>query len=376
MIFSSNYSYFGNFNLGNFFYGIRHPMKPIRLSILHELVLSYGIKNFVNFRYPGKCLKSKFYNFHFPFFVRETLDNKYYKKRSLNQPLDLFFSNTEVQDCPIFNGIMEYCQEYTESSLSAALELGRGKIKAAINWNGGLHHATAEKASGFCYTNDIVISILELLRVFSRVLYIDIDIHHGDGVEEAFYLSNRVFTLSFHHYKKKFFPESGNIDQKGISKGVNFSTNVPLKNGLSDKSFHYLYEPIVENIIHRFKPDVIVLQLGADSLAGDKLGVFELSFSGHSFCIKFLQKFNIPLLLLGGGGYTIRNVVRCWTLETFVTLKKKISRDLPYMNFWEFFEKSPNLKIKIHDNCDKNSKKELKNLKEKILNNIKKIKHI
>ena len=98
-----------------------------------------------------------------------------------------------------------------------------------INWAGGLHHAKKTEASGFCYVNDIVISILVLLKYFLRVLYIDIDVHHGDGVEEAFYCTNRVMTVSFHQYGDDFFPGSGNIDSLGEGNGKNYAINIPLK---------------------------------------------------------------------------------------------------------------------------------------------------
>ena len=101
-------------------------------------------------------------------------------------------------DCPIFSGMYTFCQQYAGASLSAARSLSNQSSDIAINWSGGLHHAKKFEASGFCYVNDIVLAILELLRVHARVLYIDIDIHHGDGVQEAFYATNRVLTVSFH----------------------------------------------------------------------------------------------------------------------------------------------------------------------------------
>ena len=113
------------------------------------------------------------------------------------------------EDCPVFDGLYEYCQTYTGGSLGGAARLNQGAADVVVNWAGGLHHAKKGEASGFCYTNDIVLAILELLKVHPRVLYVDIDIHHGDGVEEAFYLTNRVMTLSFHQSGNNFFPRTG-----------------------------------------------------------------------------------------------------------------------------------------------------------------------
>lgn len=102
------------------------------------------------------------------------------------------------EDCPVFDGLYQYCQISAGGSVSGAVRLNHNQADIAINWAGGLHHAKKSEASGFCYINDIVLGILELLKYHARVLYIDIDIHHGDGVEEAFYTTDRVMTVSFH----------------------------------------------------------------------------------------------------------------------------------------------------------------------------------
>ena len=110
------------------------------------------------------------------------------------------------EDCPIFDGLFDFCKLYTGGSVDGAVRLNHGLSDVAINWSGGLHHAKKAEASGFCYINDLVLAILELLKHHPRVVYIDIDIHHGDGVEEAFYLTDRVMTVSFHKHGDGFFP--------------------------------------------------------------------------------------------------------------------------------------------------------------------------
>jgi len=116
------------------------------------------------------------------------------------------------------------------------VRLNHGLSDICINWSGGLHHAKKSEASGFCYMNDIVLSILELLKYHARVLYIDIDIHHGDGVEEAFYTTDRVMTCSFHKYGD-FFPGTGDIEDIGDGNGKYYSVNFPLKDGIGDEDF-------------------------------------------------------------------------------------------------------------------------------------------
>jgi acetoin utilization deacetylase AcuC-like enzyme len=364
-------TYFGDFSVGDFFYGTNHPMKPFRLIMLQDLIWSYGIQNYLNLKYPKKFLKENFKNFHSSNFLDKLSDKKKFFENRFHKSIEKYLPDHILDDCPILSGLKEYCQRYSGASLSAALELNKNGIQNTINWSGGLHHGKIDSFSGFCYTNDIVLAILELLRNFRKILYIDIDVHHGDGVEEAFYLSKRVFTLSFHHFGRFFFPESGNISNRGIAEGKNYSMNIPFDEGLTDHSFEYISIPLISKVIENFNPSVIVLQSGADSLSRDKLGVFNLSILGHSSCINFLKKTGIPLLVLGGGGYIPENVVRCWTFETSLLINKNISNEIPYNNFWEYLGASRKLFFPISDRKEKNSKKELSKLKKKILQNIK-----
>jgi histone deacetylase 1/2 len=146
---------------------------------------------------------------------------------------------------------------------------------------------------------------------------VDIDIHHGDGVEEAFYTTDRVMTVSFHKFGD-YFPGTGDIRDVGHSKGKYYSLNVPLDDGIDDESYQSLFKPIMGKVMEVFNPGAVVLQCGADSLSGDRLGCFNLSIKGHAECVRFMRSFNVPLLLLGGGGYTIRNVARCWCYEVCI----------------------------------------------------------
>lgn len=154
------------------------------------------------------------------------------------------------EDCPLFDGLYEFCRIYTGASLQAATRLNHGLCDIAVNWAGGLHHAKKAEASGFCYINDIVLAILELLKRHARVLYIDIDIHHGDGVEEAFYLTDRVMTLSFHKYGDHFFPGTGALDDTGAKNGRFYSLNVPLQDGTDDATFRSLFRYALHSIVH------------------------------------------------------------------------------------------------------------------------------
>ena len=167
-------------------------------------------------------------------------------------------------DNPPFEGVFEFCsisaggsigtplssiwcaghhRSYSHPPLGAANRIASGSADIAINWAGGLHHAKKREASGFCYINDIVLGILELLRTYPRVLYIDIDCHHGDGVEEAFYTTDRVMTCSFHKFGE-YFPGTGTQEDRGRAKGKGYAVNVPLKDGITDESFRSVFEPV------------------------------------------------------------------------------------------------------------------------------------
>jgi acetoin utilization deacetylase AcuC-like enzyme len=175
------------------------------------------------------------------------------------------------------------------------------------------------------------------------VLYIDIDVHHGDGVQEAFYQSNRVMTISFHRYDGDFFPGTGALYEIGQNEGKYYTLNVPLHEHIDDASYLYVFQTTMTQVMESFKPQAVVLQCGADSLAGDRLGSFNLSIKGHGECVRFMKSFNVPLLVLGGGGYTIRNVARCWTYETSVLVDTELPNDLPFNEFLSHY--GPDFKL-------------------------------
>jgi len=170
---------------------------------------------------------------------------------------------------------------------------------------------------------------LELLQVYPRVLYLDIDVHHGDGVEEAFYLSNRCMTVSFHQYGEDFFPGTGGFNEDGEGDGKKYALNIPLKPGISDDAFYELFRDVMAGVMSKYRPHALVMQCGADSLCYDKLGQFNLSVRGHGRCLDYMLKFGIPTIMMGGGGYTIENVARCWAYETGVALGKDIDNNIP-----------------------------------------------
>ena len=141
-------------------------------------------------------------------------------------------------------------------------------------------------------------------------------------------------TLSFHKFgpgttdRVPFFPGTGDLTDTGAHAGQGYAINCPLRDGMDDASYEAIFKPVVGEIMKLYQPGAIVLQCGADSLSGDRLGCFNLSLHGHAECVKFVLQQKLPTLILGGGGYTIRNVARCWTLETAVVLGEEPSSEL------------------------------------------------
>eukprot|EP00210_Caulerpa_lentillifera_P006066 g5796.t1 len=237
-----------------------------------------------------------------------------------------------------------------------------------------MHHAKKAEASGFCYINDIVLAILELLKVHHRVLYVDIDVHHGDGVEEAFYLTDRVMTVSFHKHGD-FFPGTGALGDTGYNDGKYYAVNVPLKEGMDDDSYKYIFEPILTKVLQVYQPNAIVVCAGADSLAGDRIGCFNLSLEGHSNCLEFLSKYNAPMLVLGGGGYTLRNVSRCWTYETARLMGFDVPDEIPASGLtqYNYYMDTGKLRILTSNMRNANTKEDLEQVKQKILQNLSRV---
>nr|BAD17683.1 putative histone deacetylase HDAC3 [Oryza sativa Japonica Group]BAD25053.1 putative histone deacetylase HDAC3 [Oryza sativa Japonica Group] len=181
-------------------------------------------------------------------------------------------------------------------------------------------------------------------------------------------------TVSFHKFGD-YFPGTGDIRDIGYSEGKYYCLNVPLDDGIDDDSYQSIFKPIISKVMEMYRPGAVVLQCGADSLSGDRLGCFNLSGKGHAECVKFMRSFNVPLLLLGGGGYTIRNVARCWCYETGVALGEELREKLPYNEYYEYFGPEYSLYVAASNMENRNTNKQLEEIKCNILDNLSKLQH-
>jgi len=358
--------YFYDEQIGNYHYGANHPMRPHRVRLTHHLIVAYGMYKNMNVFRPKPATFKDFTAFHTDEYIT------FLKSVTpLNMVEENFRSVLEryniCEDCPVFDGLYDYCQAYTGGSLGGAARINEGATDIVINWAGGLHHAKKGEASGFCYTNDIVLAILELLKVHARVLYVDIDIHHGDGVEEAFYLTNRVMTLSFHQSGAGFFPRTGHANDSGGKCGAGYSLNFPLLAGMDDEAYRSSFQPVIAKVMEVYDPSVVVMCCGADSLSGDRVGLWNLSIKGHASVIEYIKSFNLPMLMLGGGGYTIRNVARCWCYETSRLLNQPISDQVPWHEHMDYYLPDYKLHVPVSNMSNENTQAALEASRRKIL---------
>ncbi|KAJ4299788.1 histone deacetylase [Kalmusia sp. IMI 367209] len=319
-------------------FGSSHPMKPWRLTLTKQLVLAYGLEYTMELYEPRPATFDELAIFHDREYL-SFLSGVTPQNAKPDDPAYLSFGfGGESNDCPVFDGLWNYVSIYSGASMNAAYNLLNKQSDIALNWSGGLHHAKKNLASGFCYINDIVLAIQLLLTQNQRVLYIDIDVHHGDGVEAAFESTDRVFTLSYHKFGidrngYPFFPGTGNINEMGptdpSNRGKGHSLNIPIDDGIDDEQYKWLFKTVTGAVIDKYNPTAIVLQSGADSLGGDRLGRFNLNIKAHGFCVETVKSYGRPLLLIGGGGYTPRNVARTWCHETAVCVGAELHNDLP-----------------------------------------------
>ena len=224
------------------------------------------------------------------------------------------FMGLGTPDCPIFRDMFDYPLLAAGATLTGARLIAQGDVGVAFNPSGGFHHAHASSAAGFCYINDIVMGCLALADQGMRVLAIDVDAHHCDGVQEAFYARRDVMTLSFHETGKMLFPGTGFEEEVGEGDGVGFTVNVPLPVGTDDRAYLRVFDAIALPLLKAYDPDVIVLELGMDSLAGDPLAHLHLTNNAFADVAERLLGAGKPILATGGGGYHVENTVRGWVL--------------------------------------------------------------
>jgi acetoin utilization protein AcuC len=208
-------------------------------------------------------------------------------------------------DCPIFKGLLEYAQIAAGATLTALRALFDRRLALAFNPAGGLHHAGRDKAEGFCYVNDIVVSLrwLKSQRPGIRICYVDVDAHHANGVQEAFYGDDDVLVISMHQTGRTIYPGTGSERETGEGKGLGYTINIPLEPKSDDDIFQRAVDEIIVPAVESYGPDLVVSQLGVDMLHSDPLTDLNMTNSSYAYAVKSCIALGRPLLALGGGGY-------------------------------------------------------------------------
>jgi acetoin utilization protein AcuC len=189
-----------------------------------------------------------------------------------------------------------------------------GEVRVAFSPSGGLHHAMRERAAGFCVFDDPAVVIHRLRQQVDRVVYIDIDAHHGDGVQALFYTDPSVMTISFHESGETLFPQTGFPHEIGEGPGRGYSVNVPFFPNTDDATYVRAFLEVVPPLMEAFRPDVIVAQLGCDSHFEDPLSHLSMTTRGFRELVRIIDSLCDRWVALGGGGYNIQTVPRAWTL--------------------------------------------------------------
>ncbi len=297
--------------LEKYHYPPEHPFNTIRARRTREILNSMGLLSGDGRREVApipveRVVLKKFHSARYLYALKRASDGHWDN--------EAFYMGIGTSDCPVFEGLYEYAVLACGATLVAAKLILAGEVDAAFNPSGGYHHAGPEKASGFCYINDVALACTVLAEAGKKVLYLDVDVHHGDGVAYAFYDRSDVMTISFHQDPRTLFPGTGFVDEIGTGAGKGYCVNVPLPIGTYDQAYMKAFEAIVPPLASAYKPDIIVFELGADALAGDPLANLRLTNNVYAEVVRHLLSFEKPILMTGGGGYNIENTVRAWAL--------------------------------------------------------------
>jgi len=303
-----------------------HPLRPERLRRTVDLMAKCGLLARANVTVvpPRLATDEELGLFHTP----EYVDAVRRLSRGEREP-DASRFNFGPGDNPVFSGMFDSEAAKAGGALLGAERLVSGQSEVAFNLGGGLHHAWRDHASGFCVFNDAAIAIQWLVNLRWRVAYLDFDVHHGDGVQWAFYDSDRVLTVSLHQDGRTLFPGSGGVEETGRGAGQGYAVNLPLPRHTDDEAYLWAFDQLIPPLIARFDPDIVVTQLGVDTHVLDPLAELDLTTQGQLAVVQRLARLAPHWLALGGGGYNLDVVPRAWTLALALMAEADPPLELP-----------------------------------------------
>ena len=300
--------------LGGYELSAEHPFKPLRLELTRTLLEACDLLSEVQIALPDPFTETQLLTLHDPAFVAAVK-----AASSGTMPEDALQYGLGTSDNPVSLGLHDAILRICGATLTAVRLVASGQVTRALSLSGGLHHASRAKMSGFCTYNDVALAIYEAVTQYGlRVAYLDLDAHHGDGVQELFYTSGEVMTVSVHESGRYLFPGTGFTYELGRGAGRGKSVNVPLEPFTEDASYLETLGAVLPEALGAFKPDLIVLQAGADMHRYDPLTDLHLSVQGVSESYRLVSRLADEfcggrLVATGGGGYDpYRTVPRVW----------------------------------------------------------------
>ncbi len=284
-------------------YGAKHPLAIPRVSTVIDLCQSLGWLDAENYR-VSPCAKPKaLHRFHAPDYISAL--QRAEKTQSVTDDVKRKYGLGTLSN-PVFTEMYRRPATAAGGSMLGAELIRDGGV--VFNPAGGTHHGMADRANGFCYLNDPVLAILRLLDLgLERIVYVDIDAHHCDGVEAAFHGSTKVRMISVHEARR--WPFTGQLEDDAGGA----AWNLPIGRGLNDDEFQAILNEMILPVTQAFRPQAIVLQCGADAVAEDPLSRLALSNNAHWRAVDGLQALTSRFLVLGGGGYNPWSVARLWS---------------------------------------------------------------
>ena len=308
-------------------FGPQHPFSPQRLAMLVELLAeldpAWGPVAAVQAR------REDVLTVHAERFVRRVEA----ASRGV-PPDDLDDYGLGTSDTPVFPGMDAAARWLVGGTLTGARLVSGGTARRVLQLGGGLHHAQFDRASGFCVYNDLAVAIHHFLEAGMRVLYVDVDVHHGDGVQWIFYKDPRVLTLSLHESGRYLFPGTGGVFELGQGGGTGYSWNLPLEPYTGDACYLEAFERVFEKALAWFLPDVILVQAGADAHFLDPLADLMLTTRAYERIFNRVlegaeQYTEGRVLFTLGGGYSFDAAVRVWALLYFLLKGQRLPERLP-----------------------------------------------
>jgi acetoin utilization protein AcuC len=317
----------------NYDLGGDHPFNPVRLDLAIRLARSLGVLDGVEFVAPKPAADRDVERVHEPSYLTAV-------QSAPTAGWDVGHG-LGTADNPVFHHMHEAASLVVGGSLQAAARIAAGDVSRAVNIAGGLHHAMPDHAAGFCVYNDCAVAISWLLdNGFDRIAYVDVDVHHGDGVQAAFYTDPRVLTISLHQHPMTLWPGTGYPRELGAGGAEGSAVNIPLPPATGDAAWLRAFHAIVPSLLAEFRPQVLVTQCGVDTHREDPLADLSLSVDGHVTIFRALRDLAERYaggrwLALGGGGYELLRVVpRSWAHLLATALDRDVDPETPVPADW------------------------------------------